>query len=106
MEYPVGPTGKRYNLGVLTSSDLAVSHQCTEAASRANRVLGMAKRQFKAMDKESFLIIYKGFVRPHLEYVIQAWSPYLRMDIDCLEKVQEEQPNWWKVSTKYHMSKD
>ena len=65
------------DLGVLTSSDLAVPHQCMEAASRANRVLGMVRRQFKALDKESFLIIYKGFVRPHLEYAIQVWSPYL-----------------------------
>ena len=25
---------------------------------------------------------------PHLEYYIQAWSPYLRKDIDMLEKIQ------------------
>jgi len=41
------------------------------------------------LDKESFLIIYKGFVRPHFEYAKQAWSLYLRRDIDCLEKVQK-----------------
>jgi len=71
------------DLGVFTSSDLAVSHQCMEAASKAWRVLGMVRRQFKELDAQSFLII-----RPHLEYAIQAWSPYLRRDIDCLEKVQ------------------
>jgi len=75
-------------------------------ASRANRVLGMVRRQFKALDKESFLIIYEGSVRPHLEYAIQAWSPYLRRDIDCLEKVQRRATNWWKVFTKYLMNKD
>jgi len=47
----------------------------------------MVRRQFKALDKASFLIIYKGFIRPHLEYAIQAWS---RRDIDCLEKVQRK----------------
>ena len=59
-----------------------------EAASKARRVLGMVRRQFKELDMQSFQIIYKSFVRPHLEYAIQAWSPYLRKDIDCLERVQ------------------
>ena len=27
-------------------------------------------------------------VRPHLEYCIQAWNPYLRKDVDMLEKIQ------------------
>ena len=32
--------------------------------------------------------MYKSLVRPHLEYCIQAWNPYLQRDIDTLEKVQ------------------
>ena len=32
--------------------------------------------------------LYKAIVRPHLEYCIHAWSPYLRKDIDMLEKMQ------------------
>ena len=53
-----------------------------------NKVLGTVSRQFKDLDKEGFLIIYKGYVRPHLEYPIQAWSPYLKGDVNHLEKVQ------------------
>jgi len=33
-------------------------------------------------------ILYKSYVRPLLEYSIQAWSPSLRKDINCLEQVQ------------------
>ena len=46
----------------------------------------MVHRQFRDMDRKSFLIIYKGFIRPHLEYAIQTWSPYQKGDIEHLEK--------------------
>jgi len=38
--------------------------------------------------KESFNILYKTYIRPHIEYCIQAWSPYYAKDIDLLEKIQ------------------
>ena len=32
--------------------------------------------------------MYKTIVRPHLECCIQAWRPYLKKDIDTLERIQ------------------
>ena len=32
--------------------------------------------------------IFDGYVRPNLKYCVQVWSPYLKKDIECLEKVQ------------------
>ena len=32
--------------------------------------------------------VYKVFVRPHLEHAVSAWSPWLRKDVDTLEKIQ------------------
>ena len=35
-----------------------------------------------------FTIVYKTMIRPHLEYANCIWSPYLKGDVDKMEKVQ------------------
>jgi len=40
------------------------------------------------MSKDLFVFLYRTYVRPHLEYCVQLWSPYLAKDIDIVEKVQ------------------
>ena len=52
-------------------------------------VLGQISRAFHFRDRKTFLQLYKTYVRPHLDYACQAWSPWQRADIDKLEKVQE-----------------
>jgi hypothetical protein len=76
------------DLGIIVSRDLKVAKQCRKAAKAANSVLGRIHRLFRTLDRQSFLILYKSYVRPHLEYCVQAWSPYLKQDIQVLEQVQ------------------
>ena len=51
-------------------------------------LLRSVRRAFVRFDIETFSIIYTSYIRPHLEYCIQAWSPYYAKDILLLEKVQ------------------
>jgi hypothetical protein len=76
------------DLGVIMHKSAKPSRQCTEAAKKANSTLGMIKRTIVTRDKDTILRLYKSMVRPHLEYCIQAWNPYLKQDIEKLEKVQ------------------
>ena len=46
------------------------------------------KRTFSTFEISSFALLYKTYVRCHMEYCVQAWNPYYRKDIDILEKIQ------------------
>ena len=76
---------KEKYLGVTMNADMKVSEQCRIAASKGNQIYGMIQRNITYKEKS---LLYKAIVRPHLEYCIQAWIPYLRKDIDMLEKIQ------------------
>lgn len=76
------------DLGVHFTRDLKVRKQCLKSARKARKIIGLVRRHFRRMDKQDFLLIYKTYIRPHLEYCVQAWSPHLVKDIKCLERVQ------------------
>ena len=46
----------------------------------------MIRRNITYKERSLIVPLYKAIVIPHLEYCIQAWSSYLRKDIDMLEK--------------------
>ena len=82
------PTTEQKDLGVWTTPSMNFSVHCQKAGSKANQALGMIKRNFKYMSNSSLMILYKTFVRPHLEYCAPIWNPHYCKDIDTLEKVQ------------------
>jgi len=76
------------DLGVVVRSDLRSTSQCNGAAAAARRIIAMVRRNFKKLDVEDVLLIYKTYIRPRLEFCIQSWSPHLTKDIETLERVQ------------------
>ena len=79
------------DLGITVRESFKSNKQCNIAAAKANRILGIIKKTFSSRDPVMLTKLYKALVRPHLEYCIQAWNPYLQRDIDTLEKVREGQ---------------
>ena len=75
-------------MGVTVTSTMKSTQQCKKAAAMAMRTISMVRRSFRRLDKDDFLIIYKMYIRPHLEYCVQSWSPYLVRDVEVLERVQ------------------
>ena len=78
------------NVGVMISDDLKPSIQCNTAAKKANVILGEMARSFTYRDKTVWLRLYKTYIRPHIEYAVQAWSPWTQQDIKVLEEVQQQ----------------
>jgi len=56
------------DLGVYFIPNLKPSTQYIKSAAKARKIIGMVRRNFKRLDKNDFLVIYKTYIRPHLEY--------------------------------------
>jgi len=80
-------TCEERDLGICVINNVKPIAQCLRAANKAMTVLRM-KRSFHSLDIDGFRIIYKGYIRPHIRFCVQAWSPYLAKDKVILENVQ------------------
>ena len=49
----------------------------------------MMKRGLKCRDKGSWTLLFKTYIRSHLEYCVQAWRPWRKSDEKDIERVQK-----------------
>jgi len=68
------------DLGVLFDSHLKFALHISEKINKDNSILGIIRRNFTFLNKDSFLAIYKFMVRSHLEYANCSWSPHTAQD--------------------------
>ena len=61
-------TEEERDVGVIFTSNLKPSAQCSKAAGCATSVLNQLKRNFHFRDRHIFVNLYKQYVRPHLEF--------------------------------------
>ncbi len=81
-------TDSERDLGVQIASNLKALDQVQKASAKANRMLGMLKNTFASRDAFIWKLLYVAYVRPHVEYAVQAWNPYQLGDIRTIEKIQ------------------
>jgi len=80
---------KERDLGVVVNSRLSSSDQVVESRKKALRMLGAINRNVTYKSEEVITKLYCAYVRPHLEYCVQAWSPTYEKDCWLLERVQK-----------------
>ena len=51
-------------------------------------MLAVIRRAYTYLDRLSLMLLYKALVRPIFEYGNLVWSPYLKGEVDKLEKIQ------------------
>ena len=79
---------KKKDLGVIIDNKFKFRDQCIWARNKANKMLGFIKRNVSYKSKYVIRSLYNSYVRPHLEYCMQAWQPHHEQDLNMLESVQ------------------
>ncbi|VDO53839.1 unnamed protein product [Haemonchus placei] len=81
-------TESNKDLGVIFDTSLRFSSHIDSVVRKALAVLFLIMRNTRCSDSSIVLRLYKTYVLPHLEYCSQVWSPFLKKDIEKLERVQ------------------
>ena len=84
------------DLGVITTSDLKSSSQCLKSAATARKVIRMVRRTFRNLDVSDFRLIYKTYIRPHLEFCIQACLHILSKIFRSWKMSRKRQQIWFR----------
>ena len=76
------------DLGITFDPKLNFDLHISNVTKKANQMLGIIKRTFSFMDKQTFLKLYKALVRSHLEYGNVIWSPLFKRQSIQIESIQ------------------
>ena len=77
------------DIGVHIDPKLNFEKHMSKAIDKANRILAVIRRTFEQLDATNFSFLFKGLVRPHLEYGAPIWSPSSEKYKELIENVQK-----------------
>ena len=75
-------------LGITLQSNLRYDRHIQDITAKANRTLGLLRRNIRTPSPQLKERAYKALVRPQLEYASTVWSPWQRYLVDDVERVQ------------------
>ncbi len=85
--YELQVTKEEKDLGVIVDPDLTFAKHVEMKVNKANKLLGLIRVSYSYLDKESMTLLFKGLIRPHLEYANVVWSPLYKKEMNLIENV-------------------
>ena len=85
---PIEVTASHTYLGISINNKLSRAEHVSNTASKANKVLGLLRRNLNSCSPFVKETAYKSLVRPKLEYCSSIWDPYHQEYKNKLESVQ------------------
>ena len=76
------------DLGVYIDNKLTFDSHIDNVANKANWIMAISRKIYDYMDAKTFSYIFKGLVRPYLEYSAPVWSPHTIKLKEIIENVQ------------------
>jgi len=83
---PIPPTHQSRDLGVIIDSNLKFHSQALAASAKARKVGNYLLKYLNFVNCSTLKILINSFIRPHLEYCIQAWRPFYHKSFAVLER--------------------
>ena len=94
---PILRCTEEIDLGVVFDTKLSFRNHINMSINKVNRLLGIIRRSFCALDNNSFTLLYKAIVRPHLEYAATIWNPYKKAMLTTWKRYNAGLPNFFKT---------
>lgn len=82
-------TSEEKDLGILIDDELKFHNHVAYAVKKANGVLSCIRRSFECRDRSTIPKLYKGLVRPLIDYGDSIWYPRFKTDSKTIERVQK-----------------